>query len=159
MVAFTLFHVALSLVGIVAGSVVTAGLLGSKRLDCWTRVFLWTTAATSVTGYLFPVRKLMPSHILGFISLVVLTVTFFALYKRRLAGPWRWVYAGGAVMSLYLNFFVLIAQSFAKIPALKTMAPTQSEPPFVVAQCAALVVFITLGIAACARFRPGPSVK
>jgi hypothetical protein len=157
-VAFTLFHVALSLVGIVAGFVVVVGLLGSRRLDCWTRVFLWTTAATSVTGYLFPVHKLMPSHILGFISLAVLAVTFFALYKRRLAGAWRWIYAGGAVMSLYLNFFVLIAQSFAKIPALKAMAPTQSEPPFVAAQGVALVVFAALGIAACLRFRPGAAV-
>jgi hypothetical protein len=157
-VAFTLFHVALSLVGIVSGFVVAVGLLRSRGLDCWTRVFLWTTAATSVTGYLFLVHKLMPSHILGFISLVVLSVTAFALYKHRLMGHWRWIYAGGAVMSLYLNFFVLIAQSFAKIPALKAMAPTQSEPPFAMAQGAALLVFAALGIAACLRFRPVPPV-
>jgi len=61
-------------------------------------------------------------------------------------------------MSLYLNFFELIAQSFATIPGLKAMAPTQSEPPFVMAQCAALVAFAALGIAACLRFRPGPAV-
>jgi hypothetical protein len=155
MAAFTLFHVALSLAGIFAGFVVSMGLLKSKRLDVWTAFFLLTTAATSVTGYLFPFHHLMPSHILGAISLVALSVTSFARYGRQLHGNWRWIYAGGAVFSLYLNFFVLIAQSFAKIPALKAMAPTQSEPPFLIAQSVALVAFAILGIFAALRFRPG----
>jgi len=154
-VAFTLFHVALSLAGIFSGFVVALGLLKSKRLNLWTAFFLLTTAATSVTGYLFPFHRLMPSHILGVISLVALSVTSFARYGRRLQGHWRWIYAGGAVFSLYLNFFVLIAQSFAKIPALKAMTPTQTEPPFLVAQSVALLAFAILGIGAVVRFRPG----
>jgi hypothetical protein len=154
MAAFTLFHVALSLAGILSGFVVVFGLLGSRRLDGWTALFLATTVATSVTGFLFPVHHLMPSHVLGIISIVVLSVTLVARYRCNLEGASRWIYAGGAVLSLYLNFFVLIAQSFAKIPALKVLAPTQSEPPFVVAQSVALVVFAALGIGAIIRFRP-----
>jgi hypothetical protein len=155
-VAFTLFHVALSLVGIFTGFAVAVGLLKSERMDCVTRVFLWTTAATSITGYLFPVHHLMPSHILGFVSLVALSVTFFARYKRGLAGNWRWLYAGGAVLSLYLNFFVLVAQAFAKVPALRALAPTQSEPPFAAAEGVTLLLFAVLGVAAAIRFRPAP---
>jgi hypothetical protein len=155
--AFTCLHVALSLAGILSGLVVAFGMLNSKRLDCWTAIFLFTTVATSVTGFLFPFHRLMPSHVVGLISLVALSVTIFARYGRHLAGPWRRVYAAGAVFSLYLNFFVLIAQAFAKVPALKSTTPTQSEPPFLVAQGAALVIFLVLGIAATVRFRPAIS--
>jgi hypothetical protein len=154
MVAFTLFHVVLSLVGIFSGFVVALGMLNSKRLDGWTALFFFTTVGTSVTGFLFPFHHLMPSHILGLISLVTLSVTLFARYPRHLGGAWCRVYAGGAVLSLYLNFFVLIAQAFAKIPDLKAIAPTQSEPPFLVSESVALVFFVILGIAAAVRFRP-----
>jgi hypothetical protein len=110
--------------------------------------------ATSVTGFLFPFHQLLPSHIVGLLSLVVLSATLFARYRRHLAGTWRWIYAVSAVLSLYLNFFVLIAQAFAKVPALKAMAPTQSEPPFLMAQSAALVIFVLLAIGAAFLFRP-----
>ncbi len=111
-----------------------------------------TTAATSVTGFLFPFHKLLPSHILGIISLVVLAVTIPALYTFHLAGPWRRVYVIGAVIALYLNVFVLIAQFFMKIPALKALAPTQSEPPFLATQVVVMLIFIVLGVLAVKRF-------
>jgi hypothetical protein len=151
--AFTIFHVLLSLVGIGSGLVVVYGLLTSKRLDSWTFVFLTTTIATSVTGYLFPVHKLLPSHILGMISLIALALAWIGRYRRGLAGGWRKTYAITAVIALYLNMFVLVVQLFEKVPALKALAPTQSEPPFKVAQLTLLVVFIILGVLAAKRFR------
>jgi len=154
MAAFTAFHVALSLVGIVTGFVVVVGMLNSAPLERWTAIFLATTAATSITGFFFPVHRLMPSHVLGLLSLAVLAPTLYARYRHQLSGSWRWVYGVGAVIALYFNCFVLIAQSFAKIPALKAMAPTQSEPPFVVAQAGALVIFGLFGIGVARRFRP-----
>jgi len=151
--AFTLVHVALSLVGILSGFVVLFGLLTAKRFDGWTALFLASTVATSVTGFGFPFDHLLPSHIVGVISLLLLAMVIVARYPRRLAGAWRRVYAAAAVVALYLNVFVLIVQLFQKVPVLKTMAPTQSEPPFVVVQLAVLVLFVVLGAAATVRFR------
>lgn len=156
----TFVHVVISLVGIVSGFVVAWGLLNSKRLDRWTATFLATTVATSATGFLFPFEKLLPSHVLGLISLVVLVVAIVARYPRQLAGAWRWVYAVSAVFALYLNFFVLIVQSFLKVPALHALAPTQSEAPFAITQLVAFVLFATLAAVAARRFHTesAPSV-
>jgi hypothetical protein len=151
---FTLVHVLLSLVGIASGFVVVFGLLTARRLDGWTALFLASTVATSLTGFGFPFHRLMPSHIIGIISLGVLGVAIIARYARRLAGAWRWIYVVCAVIALYLNFFILIVQAFLKVPALKAMAPTQSEPPFVVAQLVALVMFVVFGIAGTIRSYP-----
>jgi hypothetical protein len=151
---FTLLHVVLSLVGIFAGFVVLLGMFGSKRFEGWTALFLATTVLTSVTGFPFPRDHILPSHIVGVISLVVLAIAIFALYSRRLAGPWRWVYVVGAVMALYLNVFVLVVQSFLKVPTLNALAPTQSEPPFIVAQSVVLVLFVVLGVLAVRSFHP-----
>src|SRR5260370_19112290 len=93
--AFTLFHVALSLVGILSGFAVVAGFLNTKRGNGWTALFLATTALTSVTGFLFPFHKFMPSHAVGIVSLLVLAVTIPALYIFHLAGPWRRPYVIG----------------------------------------------------------------
>jgi len=150
--AFTLFHVILSLVGIGSGFVVTYGLLESKRLDRWTAVFLSTTALTSVTGFLFPVRHFMPSHGVGIVSLIVLAFAILARYRYRLAGAWRRTYAVTAVVALYLNVFVLIAQLFMKVPALRALAPTQSEGPFKLSQLAALAIFAALAVRAAMKF-------
>jgi len=151
---FTAFHVILSLVGIVAGFVVLFGLLRSKRLDGWTMVFLATTAATSATGFLFPVPKFLPSHGVGILSLPILWIAFRARYRFKLAGRWRRSYAIAAVISLYLNFFVLIVQLFEKVPSLEVLAPTQSEPPFQAVQLAALLLFVVLAVRAAMQFRP-----
>jgi hypothetical protein len=153
---FTLIHVIISLLAIGSGFVVMFGLFAGKRLDAWTAFFLATTIATSVTGFGFPITQVTPGIVLGVISLLVLAIAVFARYGRHLAGAWRLVYVISAVIALYLNFFVLIVQSFRKVPALKDLAPTQSEPPFAVAQLIALVGFVVLGIIAAKRFREKP---
>ena len=152
MTTFTFVHVVLSLIGILSGFVVVFGLLGGKRLDGWTALFLVTTVLTSVTGFLFPFHKFLPSHGVGIVSLVVLAIAIFARYVRQLAGGWRRGYAVSAVIALYLNVFVLIAQLFMKVPALRAMAPTGSEPPFLVAQVAVLVLFVVLTIVSGKKF-------
>jgi hypothetical protein len=153
---FTQIHVAISLVGIGSGFVVMYGLLTGRRLKGWTTLFLVTTVATSVTGFFFPFHGFTPAIGVGILSLVVLAVVIFARYARHLAGAWRWIYVVGAVLSLYLNVFVLIVQSFQKIPVLKAFAPTQSEPPFFVTQLVAIALFIALAIFSANRFRTGP---
>jgi len=154
--AFTLVHVVISLVAIFSGIAVLFGLLGGKRLDGWTALFLGTTVATSLTGFFFPFHGLTPAIVVGIISLVVLAATIHARYARKLAGAWRKTYVFTAVMALYLNVFVAIVQSFLKIPALNELAPTQTEPPFKVTQLIVLVIFVALAIAAAIRFRNAP---
>jgi hypothetical protein len=154
---FTTFHVVLSLIGIAAGFVVLFGMLGSKKLPGWTALFLATTVLTSATGFLFPFDHLLPSHIVGIISLVVLAIALFALYGRRLAGSWRWIYVVTAMVSLYLNVFVAVVQGFLKVPALHALAPTQAEPPFAIAQGVVLVIFIVLTVLAIRAFHPRPT--
>ena len=151
---FTLFHVILSLMGIGSGLIVVFGMMKSKRLDKWTAIFLITTVLTSATGFLFPFHGFKPSYAVGVLSLIVLAIAILARYAGHMAGAWRWVYVVTAVVSLYFNVFVLVAQSFDKIPALKALAPTQSEPPFAIAQLIVLVIFIVLGILSVRRFRP-----
>lgn len=153
--AFTLVHVLISLIGIASGFVVLFGLLTGRGFDRMTIVFLVTTVLTSATGFLFPFEKLLPSHVVGIISLVVLAVAIAARYAFHLSGAWRWIYVVAATLALYFNVFVLVAQSFQKIPALKALAPTQTEPAFKIAQLVVLVIFIALGTLAVKRFRPG----
>ena len=154
--AYTLIHVAISLVGIVTGFMVLYGLLKNDRMDALTKIFLWTTVLTSVTGYGFPVEHLMPSHIVGALSLVVLAVAIYARYSRHLAGGWRSTYVITAMIALYFNVFVFVVQAFAKVPALKALAPTQKEPPFGITQLTVLVAFVVVTIAAVRKFRAQP---
>jgi hypothetical protein len=151
---YTALHVLISLVGIGSGFVVVLGLLRGKALNGLTAVFLTTTALTSITGFGFPFDHLLPSHKLGILSLVVLALAVPARYLFHLAGSWRWVYVVGAVLALYFNVFVLVVQAFEKVPALKALAPTQKEPPFLVTQLVVLVGFVTLAIFATVRFHP-----
>jgi hypothetical protein len=153
MTTYTVIHVVISLVGIGSGLVVLFGMLTAQRLDRWTALFLASTVATSATGFGFPVDRVLPSHIVGGISLVVLAITIYARYGRQLTGRWRAVYVVLAVVSLYLNVFVGVVQAFLRIPVLRTIAPTQSEPPFVLTQLAVMALFIALSIAAVLRFR------
>ncbi|WP_424813515.1 hypothetical protein [Roseococcus sp. YIM B11640] len=141
-------HTAISFIAIGAGVVVVYELLRSGPSPFWTGLFLLTAILTSVTGYFFPFNGLLPSHIVGAIALVVLAVVLVARYLFGLRGGWRKVDAAGMVASLYFLVFVLVAQAFAKVPALHVLAPTQSEPPFAIAQLAVLVLFIGLGIGA-----------
>ena len=153
---FTLVHVVLSIIGIFAGFIVAGGLIAGKRLDGWTGVFLVTTVATSVTGFLFPFVTFLPSHAVGIISLVVLAVVIVARYVRHLAGAWRRIYVAGTVVALYLNVFVLVVQLFRRLPALVVAAPKQEEPPFLLTQLLVLALFAWLGRVAVKGFRGEP---
>jgi hypothetical protein len=150
---YTIIHTLISLVAIFTGLIVLFGMLGGKRLDCWTKWFLITTVATSVTGFFFPFHGFTPAIGVGIISLIVLAIAIFARYSHHLAGHWRWIYVVTAVIALYFNVFVLIVQSFEKIPALHAMAPTQAEPPFKVTQLIVLALFVVLGIVSAIKFR------
>jgi hypothetical protein len=150
---FTVVHVLISLIGILSGFVVLFGLLGGKRLDGWTALFLTTTVLTSVSGFGFPFEHLLPSHKVGIISLVVLAIAIAARYTFHLGGAWRSIYTVGATLALYLNVFVLVVQSFLKVPALHSLAPTGTEPAFLVAQLIVLAAFLALGTLATIRFR------
>ncbi len=151
---FTLVHVVISLIGIFSGLVVLIGMLRTKRYGGWTGLFLLTTILTSVTGFMFPFTAVGPSQIVGAISLVALAIAIVALYIVRLARSWRWIYVACAVLALYLNVFVGVVQSFQKLPFLRPLAPTQSEPPFLAAQIAVLVIFVLAGFVAARRFHP-----
>jgi hypothetical protein len=150
---YTFLHVLISLVGIGSGLVIMFGFLTAKRLDKWTALFLITTVATSVTGFGFPFLHLLPSHIVGIISLAALAVAIAARYAFHLAGAWRRTYVISAAIALYLNVFVLVVQCFEKVPALNALAPTQKEPPFIIAQLVVMTIFIGLTIFAVKKFR------
>ena len=149
---FTQIHVAISLIAIASGLVVMFGLLSRQRFDRWTALFLLTTVATSVTGFFFPFHGFTPAIGVGIISVFLLAIALVARYLRHLENAWRWIYVLTALTALYLNIFVLIVQSFQKIPALKALAPTQSEPPFLIAQLVTLLLFVVLSIVAALRF-------
>ncbi len=153
---YTLLHTVLSLVGIVAGLVVAGALATGTRLDRWAAVFLVTTVLANASGFGFPFVKLLPSHIVGAVSLVVLAAVIVADYIKYLAGAWRSTYAVGVVLATYLNVFVLVAQLFKRIPVLFVAAPTQSEPPFALTQALVLALFVWLGVVAVKGFRPRP---
>ena len=151
--AFTRLHVGLSLAGIVSGLIVLFGLIAGRRLSGWTALFLVTTILTSVTGFGFPFDHLLPAHKIGIVSLVVLAITVVARYALGMAGAWRVIYVIGAALALYLNGIVGVVQAFLKIPALTTLAPNQTEAPFVITQLAWLALFIVLTVVAARRFR------
>ena len=155
--SYTIIHTLISLIAIFTGLVVLLGMLGGKRLDGWTKWFLITAVATTVTGFFFPFHGFTPAIGLGIISLPFLALTIFARYSKHLTGAWRWIYVIGAVICLYFNLFVLVVQLFEKVPALHAMAPTQTESPFKLTQLIVLATFILLGIVAVIRFHPEPS--
>jgi hypothetical protein len=150
---FTLIHVLISLVGIATGFVALQGFIADQPRPCWNRWFLWTTALTSITGFFFPNSHLTPAIKVGILSLLILGVAIYARSGKGLAGGWRKVYVITATFALYLNTFVLVAQLFQKVPALKALAPTGSEPPFAAAQGVVLIAFIVLGVLAVRRFK------
>jgi hypothetical protein len=159
---FVTVHVIISLIGIVAGIFAMFGMLGSNRAPGMTAIFLLFTILTSATGFLIPplvTEKLLPSHIIGALSLVLLAIACIALYGTRLAGAWRWIYVVTALLALYFNVFVLVIQGFLKIPALTALAPGNppSGPVFGVVQGIVLVFFILMIIGAIRRFRPAPA--
>jgi hypothetical protein len=155
---FTAFHVIISLIAIVSGLIVMFGLLGSNRRPSLTAMFLLFTILTSATGFLFPFDKLLPSHMIGIVSLLLLGIACIALYVMKLSGAWRWIYVLTAMIALYLNVFVLVIQSFLKLSPLHALAPSipPSEPPFAVAEGIVLLFFVLVIVGAVRRFRPAP---
>jgi len=151
---FLQIHVALSLIALVAGLIVLYGLLKGRAFGGWTALFLLTTILTSVTGFPLPPFGFDPPRAVGILSLVLLVVAVAGYYLFHLAGAWRWIYVVTAMAALYLDAFVGVVQAFAKIPSLHELAPTQSEPPFVVAQVAVLAFFVVLGFVAARKFHP-----
>jgi hypothetical protein len=156
--AFTTLHVVISLIAIASGIIVMFGLLGSSRMPGLTAIFLLFTILTSATGFLFPFEQLLPSHVVGILSLVLLAIACLALYAMKLSGAWRWIYVLTALVSLYFNVFVLVIQSFLKVPALTALAPGNppSGPVFAVVQGIVLVFFVVMIISAMRRYRPVP---
>jgi uncharacterized membrane protein len=154
---YTIIHTVISLIAIFTGLVVVFALLGGNRVDGWTKWFLVTAVLTTVTGFFFPFNGFTPAIGLGIISLPFLALTIYARYPKQLAGAWRWIYVVGAVICLYFNLFVLVVQSFEKIPALHALAPTQTESPFKLAQLVVLTISALLCIVALIRFRPEPA--
>jgi hypothetical protein len=152
--AFTLLHVIITLIAIGSGLIAVGGMFASHRLPSTTALFLFTTLLTSVTGFLFPIRGFTPALGVGIVSCMILAIALFAYYREHLTGAWRWIYVVTAIASLYLNVFVLGVQSFIKVAALNALAPTQSEPPFVITQVAVMAIFILIGIFAAVKFRP-----
>jgi hypothetical protein len=157
--AFTVLHVVITLVAIGSGLIVVGGIFASHKLPVTTALFLFTTALTSVTGFLFPLHGFTPALGVGIVACVILAVALFALYKEHLVSAWRWIYVITAVASLYLNVFVLVVQSFVKVSALNALAPTQSEPPFAITQVVILVIFILIALIAVVKFRPSSTVR
>ena len=151
---FLQIHVTISLIAIALGLIVLCGMLANALLHGWTALFLLTTILTSVTGFPLPPFGFDPPRAIGVISLILLALAVVGLYAFRLTGPWRWIYVVTALAALYLNVFVSIVQAFQKLPFLQPLAPTQSEPPFVIAQVAVLVIFVVAGILAMIRFHP-----
>jgi hypothetical protein len=151
---FTAIHVVISLAAIAAGFVVVLGMLGSRRPEGWTLVYLATTALTSISGFLFPFKGFTPPVIFGVISVALLALVVPALYVCHLRGQWRWIYVTGSIFLLYLNFFVLVVQSFQKLALLNPLAPTQTEPPFAIAQGITLLIFVAFGVFAVRSFHP-----
>ena len=156
--AYTMLHVAISLLAIVAGLVVVALMIVGRLARAVTALFLATSVLTDVTGYFFQSKSFGPPHVVGAISLVVLAIALFALYSRGLAGAWRGTWVVCAVIGLYLNVFVAVVQAFGKLPALHALAPNGTEPPFAVAQGLTLVLFVVLGVQAFRRFKPAPAL-
>jgi hypothetical protein len=152
--AFTVLHVVISLIAIVSGFVVVAQMIGGRKSEPWTALFLATTILTSVTGFMFPVVAFTPAHAFGVISMLALALAVVGWYQRRLAGSWRWIYVVTATIALYLNVFTLVVQAFQKVPPLRALAPTQTEAPFLIAELIVLVAFIWIGIRATRRFHP-----
>jgi hypothetical protein len=150
---FTLLHVLISLVGIVSGLIVVRGMLKNQRWAFWTAIFLLFTVLTSLTGFPIPPFGIDPPRIIGFLSLVLLAIAILGYYGFHRQGAWRWIYVVTSVAALYLNVFVFIIQSFQKIPVLQPLAPTQSEPPFVVVQVLVLILFIGLGFLSVRRLQ------
>ena len=152
---FTIFHTAISIVAMVLGLFMVYGLLTGKRMESVTLWSLGMLAATTITGFLFPIHGFTPALGTGIVSMVLLALAILARYRFHLAGGWRASFVVSAIAALYLDWFVFVVQAFVKIPPLHALAPTGTEPPFAIAQAVVLLSFVVVGYLAVKRFRPG----
>jgi hypothetical protein len=154
--AFTLLHVVISLIAIATGLIMMFAMLNSRRVPALTAIFLLFTILTSVTGLMFPFEKLLPSHILSILSLLLLAIACVALYGSKLSGAWRGIYVVTALVSLYINMFVLAVQAFLKVPSLHELAPGNppSGPAFAAVQAIVLAFFVAMIVAVWRRYKP-----
>jgi hypothetical protein len=161
LIMLTQVHVVLSLIAIAAGCVVMVEMLNARAFNGMTTIFLVLTILTSATGFLFPVTQLLPSHVIGALSLLLLVLACVAFYAMKLSGPWRWIYVLAASGALYLNVFVLIVQSFLKIPTLQALAPGNppSGPVFAAVQGLVLAIFVVAIVFAWRRFKPSVGLR
>lgn len=143
---FTLLHVAISLVAIASGGVVMVAFAAGRRiLAGLSGLFLMTTVATTLTGFLFPFHGATPAFLTGVVSVPVLIGALVAFYGYRVRGRAGAVYAVSASAALYLNLLAFVTQAFLKVPALHALAPSGTEPPFLAVQVAVLGGMIGLG--------------
>ncbi|MCC6920359.1 MAG: hypothetical protein IT548_14255 [Alphaproteobacteria bacterium] len=154
MTYLTFIHVAISLVAILLGIPVVARMISPGRLTRMTTFFLAFTIAATGTGFLLPSAGVTPAFATGIVSGVTLVLALYALYGCRLSGAWRAVYVGAVVFAFYLNVLALVVQAFQKIRPLHALAPSGSEPPFLIAQGVVLLLFVALGWYALQRFEP-----
>lgn len=156
--SFTVLHVIITLVELLAGAGVVLKMVGGSRSRL-NGLFLMTGALTTLTGFMFPYHGMTPGIILGFITLPFLLLAAVAWYTGRLRGAWRVIYVLSALIVLYLDAFVAVVQSFEKIPALHALAPTGKEAPFAAVQGLVLLAFIVIGFLALKRFRPAAIIQ
>ena len=154
MTLFTFIHVVISLIAILSGLIVLFGMVNNNRMDMMTAIFLLFTVATSVTGFFFPIQGLTPALIVGTISIALLAVAIAGRYAFAMRGAWRWIYIATAVTAQYFNSFVLVVQSFLKIPVMHALAPSGSEAPFIIAQSIVPLFYVVAGYLAVKLFRP-----
>jgi hypothetical protein len=145
----TLGHVLITLIAILSGLVVLGQMRSNTLSGGWTGVFLATSVLTSVTGFVFfHPPTFTPAQHVGIVALLVLAVTLYALYVKHLTGVWRPVYVIGAVISLYLNVFVLVVQLFLKVPK----PAITGGPVFGAVQGIVLIAFVIAGWRGVKRF-------
>lgn len=142
---FTLIHVIISLLALVAGLALLFAWRGGKAQPGLATATLVLLLATSITGFMFPFIKFLPSHAFGILSLILLAGTLVARWSQRLAGRWLTVYGATLAIAVYLDAFVALVQALQKIPALNALAPSDKSPGFMITQGLLLVVFVLLG--------------
>jgi hypothetical protein len=151
---YTFLHVMIGLVGIGLGLVVMFRILTGRRLYRLPPLFFVATLTAILTGFGFPQTCLLPTHIIGILSIVVLAVTIPACCVFHREGVWRDVFVIGSATTLYLSIFVFLMKVLLKFPALHALAPTQRQkcPPFLISQFIILALFVAVTNLAIKKF-------
>ncbi|XZE45585.1 hypothetical protein SH467x_000830 [Pirellulaceae bacterium SH467] len=137
----TIFHVVISLVAIALGTPATQSIIAGHNRTKRVAAYFLFTALTTLSGFAFPIVRFTPGIAFGLLTILLLILAGVAVRKADSHSRWHFAYLMSALATLYLNCVVFIVQSFQKISALRSLAPTQTEPPFLIAQ-----VILLLGI-------------